>query len=945
MDTMKIARRLVLTLPASAICWLLLAGTALAAAPNNSTQPTISPTAAQVGTLLTETNGTWDTSLSGFTYQWFDCPASGGTSGCNVISGAINQTYSVAPSDGGFTIAVQETAYDTSTPVWSANATAEVLPPPSNTSLPTISGTAQQGQVLTLTQGTWSNSPSITDMWEDCGASGASCNAIGGATGSTYTLTANDVGHTIEVLETASNASNTATASSAPTATVTRLPAPVNVTVPSISGTNVPGNTLTEVHGTWTNGPTSYTYQWERCSGSPLTCTALSGATAATYVVATGDAGYAFEVQETAVNAGGASAPATSSVVLPPVPTNSTLPTISGTNVPGNTLTEVHGTWTNGPTSYTYQWERCSGSPLTCTAISGATAQTYVLTSADAGSTIEVQETASNAGGASAAASSAGSALTAPPSNTSAPTISGIAQQGQTLTESHGHWTNAPTSYAVEWIRCDGTGNTCVAVAGQISSTYNLTAADVGGTIELVETATNAGGSNSAYSALTSVVTTPAGIVPPPTDVSSPSVSGTAQQGGTLMASQGSWNNNPNAYTYQWMRCQGSSCAAIPGANAGSYAPSAADVGFAIEVMETATNTGGNSIPVISARTSVVTTTSATTLVAPSVPVTNQTVTVVATVTSSSGNASPSGSITFKNGAGAIGGCSNQPVSSTAQSATVTCQTSFAAGTAPLSATYAPGSGSIVMGSSSSNATVTVEPAPTSTSLHASGLVNVGAFTTYQATVGQPETGGGPVHPSGTITFLDNNKPIAACLLRPLVNTGATCRLKYKSAGKHSIVARYSGDPNFRGSRSSVQRVKVAPVALGYLTSSIGWTVKFTATHTWFTQFMVFSVPPGTSFFFTCHGRSCPFVTHTTTVGKGPRCTSKRKHRCPSSRTINLLSVFHGAQVGVGSKITMSILRCGWYGRYYTLAIRPQRQPRQVIATLPVGVTRPGLRC
>jgi hypothetical protein len=411
------------------------------------------------------------------------------------------------------------------------------------------------------------------------------------------------------------------------------------------------------------------------------------------------------------------------------------------------------------------------------------------------------------------------------------------------------------------------------------------------------------------------------------------------------MASQGSWNNNPNAYTYQWMRCQGSSCAAIPGANAGSYAPSAADVGFAIEVMETATNTGGNSIPVISARTSVVTTTSATTLVAPSVPVTNQTVTVVATVTSSSGNASPSGSITFKNGAGAIGGCSNQPVSSTAQSATVTCQTSFAAGTAPLSATYAPGSGSIVMGSSSSNATVTVEPAPTSTSLHASGLVNVGAFTTYQATVGQPETGGGPVRPSGTITFLDNNKPIAACLLRPLVNTGATCRLKYKSAGKHSIVARYSGDPNFRGSRSSVQRVKVAPVALGYLTSSIGWTVKFTATHTWFTQFMVFSVPPGTSFFFSCHGRSCPFVTHTTTVGKGPRCTSKRKHRCPSSRTINLLSVFHGAQVGVGSRITMSILRCGWYGRYYTLAIRPRRQPRQVIATLPVGVTRPGLRC
>src|ERR1035441_1995840 len=430
MDTMKIARRLGKTLPASVICWLLLAGAAHAAAPNNSTQPTTPPPAPQVGTLLTETNGTRDTSLSGFTYQWFDCPASGGTSGCNVISGAINQTYSVAPSDEGFTIAVQETAYDTSTPtpfasnpVWSANATAEVLPPPSPMSLPTISGTAQQGQVLTLTQGTWSNSPSISDMWEDCDASGASCNAIGGATGSTYTLTANDVGHTIEVLETASNASNTATASSAPTATVTRLPAPVNITVPSIAGTNVPGNTLTEVNGTWTNGPTSYRYQWERCSGSPLTCTALSGATAATYVVATGYAGYAFEVQKTAVKARGASAPATSSVVLPHVPTNLTLPTISGTNVPGNTLTEVHGTWANAPTSYTYQWERCSGSPLTCTALSGATAATYVVATGDAGYAFEVQETAVNAGGASAPATSS-VVLPPVPTNLTLPTIS-----------------------------------------------------------------------------------------------------------------------------------------------------------------------------------------------------------------------------------------------------------------------------------------------------------------------------------------------------------------------------------------------------------------------------------------------------------------------------------------------------------------------------------------
>src|ERR1039457_2419975 len=114
MDTMKIARRLRKTLPGSVVCWVLVAGAAHAAAPNNLSPPTISPTTAQVGTLLTETDGTWDTTISMSTYQWFDCPASGATTSYTQISGATNQTYSVAQSDEGFTIAVQETAYDTS---------------------------------------------------------------------------------------------------------------------------------------------------------------------------------------------------------------------------------------------------------------------------------------------------------------------------------------------------------------------------------------------------------------------------------------------------------------------------------------------------------------------------------------------------------------------------------------------------------------------------------------------------------------------------------------------------------------------------------------------------------------------------------------------------------------------------------------------------------------
>jgi subtilase family serine protease len=93
---------------------------------------------------------------------------------------------------------------------------------PASTSKPTVSGIAEQGQKLTVTHGEWSGSPtSIGDQWEDCNTSGSSCSAIVGATGQTYTLAASDVGSTIRVQETASNASGTGSPTvSAQTATV-----------------------------------------------------------------------------------------------------------------------------------------------------------------------------------------------------------------------------------------------------------------------------------------------------------------------------------------------------------------------------------------------------------------------------------------------------------------------------------------------------------------------------------------------------------------------------------------------------------------------------------------------------------------------------------------------------------------------------------------------------
>jgi hypothetical protein len=91
----------------------------------------------------------------------------------------------------------------------------------------------------------------------------------------------------------------------------------------------------------------------------------------------------------------------------PPVPVNETTPSVSGIAQTGQTLTASTGSWSEGPTGYAYQWQRCDTSGANCTAIPGASSQTLLLGASEVGSTVRVSVTASNAAGASAPAESA----------------------------------------------------------------------------------------------------------------------------------------------------------------------------------------------------------------------------------------------------------------------------------------------------------------------------------------------------------------------------------------------------------------------------------------------------------------------------------------------------------------------------------------------------------
>src|SRR6267378_3056143 len=111
------------------------------------------------------------------------------------------------------------------------------------------------------------------------------------------------------------------------------------------------------------------------------------------------------------------------------------------------------------------------------------------------------------------------------PVNTGEPKISGIAQEGQTLSASSGSWTSASTiTYSYQWRRCNAQGNGCANIGGADTSSYLVRTADVGDTLRVRVTAKNADGSASADSNATDVVK--GKTAPPPVSVNGCPVTG-----------------------------------------------------------------------------------------------------------------------------------------------------------------------------------------------------------------------------------------------------------------------------------------------------------------------------------------------------------------------------------------------------------------------------------
>ena len=464
---------------------------------------------------------------------------------------------------------------------------------PTNTVLPTISGTLAVGQSVTASSGSWDATPSsISYQWYRCStALSTSCVQITGATTTTLKLVAADGGNFLQLQVTALTAGGGTTASSPISARV--VIQPVAAVIPTITGVVQLGSTLTVTTGTWNDVITPiYSYKWQRCTSLEVSsCTDIPAATNATYTITVSEIGmYIRGVVTVVATANNLTAVSISEPTsrLNAEPTLITPPTISGLAIVDEILSATSGTYNSFPTAiYTYQWQSCTTIELSsCTPISGAVQATYTLLTADIGKYIRVMVTATNNLGLRGTPSPLTSVVlgTSIPNTTTLPIISGVVMDRQVLTVISSGWTGTPIGVlSYQWQRCSALNQAeCVELNGETKTSYTLKFVDVNSYIRVTVKSTNRVGVGTIVSANTSKIMYATQLQTTPFAI------GFVQVGQKWSATPGTWvGAETPKFGYQWQNCvslETATCSDISGATQIDYIAQSADIGKYLRV-------------------------------------------------------------------------------------------------------------------------------------------------------------------------------------------------------------------------------------------------------------------------------------------------------------------------------------------------------------------------
>jgi len=383
---------------------------------------------------------------------------------------------------------------------------------PTQTSRPTVTGALRVGAKLTAKPGSWTGRGAIgyAYQWSRCDANGARCSSIHGATRGSYVEVAADAGHTLALTVRATDATGTMAGYAPLAGLVAALHARIAATAqPALGGEAIVGRSLTVAPPAWSATASTPSYRWLACNANVRSCSAIQGAHADTYAVATTDAGRTLVAVVSASKQSVFSA-ASPVVRSAPGPVAVGRPTIAGTLEQGKQLTGGAGTWTGtGSIAYAYQWSRCDARGAHCATIRGATRTTYTQVAADVSHTLALTVRATDTAGVATAYSSLAGLVAAPDAVFAArtqPSLAGIPSVGQTLSVQGGTYTGSPATFVYAWLRCNANGRLCVPIAGAEAASYAVTRDDAGHALVAQVTAANTGA--------TQIVLTTAATVP-----------------------------------------------------------------------------------------------------------------------------------------------------------------------------------------------------------------------------------------------------------------------------------------------------------------------------------------------------------------------------------------------------------------------------------------------
>ena len=491
------------------------------------------------------------------------------------------------------------------------------------TGTPAISDAVQVGETLTVDTSGIADEDGLDNVSYSYQWLSSRDTEIDGATGSTYTLQGTDLGKIIKVRVTfTDDAGNEETLTSAATDAVEARPNSPATGDPTISGAAEVGETLTaDTSGIAdADGLTNVTYSYQWIANDGTSDTDITDATDSTYTLVADDDGKTIKVnvsfaddaggEETLTSTATGEVAAAAPTEPPGIPRN-----LTGTaNADGTVTLRWDAPNDDSVTGYQILRRRPREGEKTLLVHvndTGSTATEYTGNDVTPDVLHAYRVKAINAVGLGRQSNfvnvtptqPAGPAQNSPA--TGRPTISGMAQVGETLTaDTSGIGDDdglANVTFSYQWIASDGAVD--IDITSATVSSYTPVDADEGQTIQVQVSFTDDAGNDES---LTSAATAPVPARPNTPATGAPTIGGTAQVGETLTADTSGIADADGltnvTYSYQWLGDDTD----IAGATSSTYTLAETDEGKTIKVRVSFTDDRGNSETGTSAATAVV---------------------------------------------------------------------------------------------------------------------------------------------------------------------------------------------------------------------------------------------------------------------------------------------------------------------------------------------------